>query len=204
MMSRTFISAAGALVVTGGLFLLMDSLVASAEMVLNEQSTKKLLEFVRLRADSQTQVKQRKMPARKRPKPPPKSPDIDPPDESSSAVGTKVAMVAPDLSAGLDLAGAFKLGAAPADREAVPVVLVQPRYPPRAEKQGIEGYAVVVFDISPTGAPENARIESSKPSGIFDREAIRAVKKMKFKPTIVDGKPQTSRNRIYRFEFQFE
>jgi protein TonB len=66
-------------------------------------------------------------------------------------------------------------------------VRVDPEYPPRARQQGIEGYVDVLFTISPVGTVQDAEVVRSKPSLVFDRTALRAIRKWKYNPKIDNG-----------------
>lgn len=190
-------------VVTAALFFGMRSLIASREMMLDEYDRKKMVEFVRLRQDSRAETKKRELPNRQRPKPPPPTPDMDMP--KSDAPGSNgVSVAAPSLDTGLDLGNSLKLGPAPADNDAVPVVRVEPMYPRRAAEQFIEGWVVLQFDITPTGSTKNVRVIDSKPARIFDRAAVQAVSKWKYNPKVIEGRSQVTRGVRVRLTFQLD
>ena len=50
-------------------------------------------------------------------------------------------------------------------------------YPRKALRKGIEGYVVIQFDIDTDGAVLDPYVIESEPAGIFDRAAIKAVRK---------------------------
>jgi len=72
------------------------------------------------------------------------------------------------------------------DGPLVVMVRVAPVYPARAIAREIEGYVVVQFDVTTNGHVANAVVIESTDS-LFDKAAIRAAEKFKFKPRIVDG-----------------
>lgn len=74
------------------------------------------------------------------------------------------------------------------DGEPVALVRVEPRYPVEAMRRGREGRVLVEFTIGPSGSVEAARVVAAEPPGIFDREAIAAVRRWKYEPRIVDGR----------------
>ena len=81
----------------------------------------------------------------------------------------------------------------------MPIVKVAPVYPRRAQTRGIEGYVVLEFIVTKTGAVRNPFVVEAKPPGIFDRAAINAALKFKYKPIVVNGEPIDGagvRNRI--------
>lgn len=72
------------------------------------------------------------------------------------------------------------------DGPLVAMVRVAPVYPARAIAQEIEGYVVVRFDITADGLVTNVAVVESS-NNIFDKAAIKAAGKFKFKPRVVDG-----------------
>ena len=52
---------------------------------------------------------------------------------------------------------------------------------------GTEGWVKLEFTITETGTVKDPRVIDSQPPRIFNREAIRAILKWKFKPRVVDG-----------------
>lgn len=75
------------------------------------------------------------------------------------------------------------------DSAVYPIVRVNPIYPPDMLKAKQEGWVRVQFDINQQGAVENPYIIGSQPEKVFDREAIRAILKFKFKPKMINGNP---------------
>jgi protein TonB len=108
-------------------------------------------------------------------------------------------MAIPDFS-GLQMSAL----SAPSDRSATPLVQVPPMYPQRAQSRGIEGWVLIEFDISPAGQVLNPRVIDADPAGIFDRAALRAIERWKYKPQIVDGKPVPQYNKEQLISFKIE
>jgi len=75
-----------------------------------------------------------------------------------------------------------------ADGPLVSVVLVQPVYPVRALEQSLEGYVVVQFDVAADGTVGNVVVVESSHS-VFERSAIQAAQRFRYKPRVVDGVP---------------
>ena len=98
-------------------------------------------------------------------------------------MGSKVSLMDADfgLSLGLNLN-------APVDGDALAIVRVLPRYPNRALSRGIEGWVLLEFTISPIGQAMNPVVIDSDPAGIFDRSAINAVRKWKYRPKTEEGR----------------
>ena len=83
--------------------------------------------------------------------------------------------------------GAFAAAGDQGDGDIIPLVRITPQYPRRAAIAKIEGYVTVEFTITPEGTVMDPRVIDAKPPRVFDREAIRAILKWKFKPRVVDG-----------------
>lgn len=81
--------------------------------------------------------------------------------------------------------GPIPLGAF-TDGPLVAMVRVAPIYPARALAREIEGYVIVRFDVTVMGLVTNVDVVESS-NHIFDKAAIKAAEKFKFKPRIVDG-----------------
>jgi periplasmic protein TonB len=74
-----------------------------------------------------------------------------------------------------------------ASRGLVPLLRVPPKYPRRAAQRGVEGWVKVQFVITVTGRVKDAKVVGSSPSGVFDRAALKAISKWKFKPKVIKG-----------------
>jgi len=74
-----------------------------------------------------------------------------------------------------------------AEGDIIPVVVIRPMYPREAALNGVEGWVKIEFTITEVGTVKNPRVIDSQPARIFNREAIRAILKWKFKPRVVDG-----------------
>jgi protein TonB len=85
------------------------------------------------------------------------------------------------------VAAGWQAGDNMGDGDIIPIVRIEPSYPRDAALKGIEGYVKVMLTILPDGSVGEARVIDSNPPRIFNREAIRAVLRWKFKPRIVDG-----------------
>ena len=185
MVARHSIAALLALSITFGLFYLMQYLISMGSDRGANIRKGQVIEFVRLKRDTAAQTRKRQLPKKEKPPEPPPPPELqmsqnDAPDANSMAIA------APDLSAGPDLGSGPNLGA-PSDSDSVPLVRVPPQYPIRAAERGIEGWGVLQFTITATGTVENPTVLDAQPKRIFDRAAIRALKKWKYRPRVVDG-----------------
>lgn len=71
-----------------------------------------------------------------------------------------------------------------------PIVRIDPKYPRQAAVDGIEGWVKLSFSINEFGGVEDVIIVEAMPRRIFDKEAIRALKKWRYRPAILGGKAQ--------------
>jgi len=181
---RVPIAIALAAVITFALFWVMQALVSVAGE-LGEEGGRLSVEFVRLRRDTTPEVKKREPPKREKPEQPPPPPQMN--MAQNLAPADAVGAIEPMVDTGMELEQATSLGVGGADREEVPLVRVDPTYPPRAKQRGIGGYVVVQFTITAAGTVIDPIIVESKPSQIFDRAVLQAVKKWRYNPRIEGG-----------------
>lgn len=75
---------------------------------------------------------------------------------------------------------------------------VRPGYPARAKRRNIEGRVLVEFVIDEQGYVEADSITFVEvdPPGFFENEVLRALKRSRFEPLLVDAKPVASRARL--------
>lgn len=182
--ARLPIAVALACVITFGLFWSMQALVRS-QLELQEGTRPPSIDFVRLRRDTTPQEKKREPPKREKPEQPPPPPDMSM-SKSSLDPGEGVASIAPAIATTAALEGG--LGAtAGSDRDAVPLVRIEPDYPMRARQRGIEGWVHVRFDVNRAGAVTNAVVVASDPPRIFDEAAVHAILRWRYNPKIHNG-----------------
>jgi len=189
VMHSSLLRFAAALAVAGvatfAVFWVMQSLISSGGSVLNEQDFGRIESFVMQKPDDDIQTKERK--PKKPPAPPqePPKPDMPKPDlAQASTDGFDIG----GFDIGADLNVDAGLGGGSGDGEYLPIVKVAPSYPRRAAQRGIEGYVVVEFTVSKLGTVINPVVIEANPANIFNRAALSAAKKFKYKPKIENGK----------------
>jgi TonB family protein len=78
-----------------------------------------------------------------------------------------------------------------------PILMYQPSlaayYPGRARRAQITGKTQMVLDLDPKGQVVKVQITTSTPQGVFERSARRAAQKLRYKPSIRNGRPQSSK-----------
>jgi protein TonB len=183
---RFLITIALAAGITFGLFWLMQFLISMKSGLYDESKRGRVVDFVRLNRESELELKKRKLPEKQEREEEPPPPDID--LSATPRPGQRtLAIAAPSADFDLALAGGPHLGGAPSDSDIIPLVRVLPQYPPRAVSRGIEGWVVVEFTISAVGTVKDPVIIEAHPSSIFNRAMLRAIRKWKYRPKIVDG-----------------
>jgi protein TonB len=95
------------------------------------------------------------------------------------------------------------LGQFLSDGPLVSVVLVQPAYPAIAQTQGLEGFVIVQFDVGANGGVSNVRVVESS-NRVFEKSALAAAKRCRFKPRVVDGVPIATAGVRQMFRFEME
>jgi TonB family protein len=78
--------------------------------------------------------------------------------------------------------------------ETVPLKVVQPRFPAKASRKALSGYAFVMLEVGSDGRVLQATATDTwspdpKLAPQFGAEAVRAVKQWRFQPAMQDGKP---------------
>lgn len=86
-------------------------------------------------------------------------------------------------------------------QDAIPQDRRTARYPFDALQAGMEGTAMVRFDVSATGRPENVEVIFSIPHPVFGRAAAEAVRGWRYTPRTEDGQPVVLRGAQTTFEF---
>ena len=189
---RSLISALLAVGVTFALFLFMFKLISSGGNNNDEMEAIAGIHFGPVDIPDEVMTKNRRIP--KKP-PPPKDPPPPPKMQVSKMDQTQQNMPKLDLP-NLDVpmsggAGMFIGNFATVDKteegDIIPIVVIRPMYPRDAAMQGLEGWVKVEFTITAIGTVKKPRVIDAKPPRVFNREAIRAILKWKFKPRIVDG-----------------
>ncbi len=201
MISRIVTALIAASSVTFALFYVMQALVAGdGEVIVNEE---KRLRFVDGIQDIDEQPPQRlerkveKPPEVEAPPPEIDTPVVDNsgPDKLNLSVGRASTAAAVDL-------GSIDLGPS-SDGDYLPLVRVQPQYPRRAQERGIEGFVIVELTVAADGTVPKTSVVvvEANPKGYFERAAIKAAQKFKYKPKVINGKGQEVTGVRYRFSF---
>ncbi len=183
------------------LFLLDSVLVKRSPGADKNAVPVKLMEFVNVAQDSEVRLKERRLPPKPDPKERPEPPKVRV-NQQTSAQTMEIDFEMPAVEVGLGGGQGPWLGAyrtAPGeqhhDGDIIPIVRIEPQYPRDALVRGLEGWVRVEFTILEDGSVADVDVVDADPKGIFERNAIRAVMRWKFKPRIIDGTAVKRRGR---------
>ena len=179
------------------LFWVMWSLV-SVPVDIAEMRQATRVEFTRMRQDTEAQKKQQEKPQPDKPPPVPEVPQID---FSKGSVENNVAQLTPTVDANSAMSK-MKMTAG-SDRDIVPLVRINPEYPPRALSRGIQGWVIVQFTISATGTVKDQKVVDSS-NKIFDDAALKAIGRWRYNPKVEEGVAVERRGVQTKLVFQLE
>ncbi|RIL01354.1 MAG: hypothetical protein DCC71_18005 [Proteobacteria bacterium] len=171
------------------------------------------VEFVRLRREVEIEPKKREKPERVKPEQAPVTPALSVAQEEGVDLGLDVQALAAGLGAEFGSAGghggdgagggALAFNAGLSDRAPLPLVRVEPQYPPQARQKKLEGWVQVSFTISTAGSVKDPAVVKSSHS-VFERAALQAVGKWKYQPQLVEGRPAETPNQQVLLRFKME
>jgi protein TonB len=204
---RILISLVLGAAVTFALFLLMNALISNdaGEPEDREPAT---IRFGEAEVPETVQQRERERPE----EPPPPDEPPPPPERTISEVQQEVQpmpqMDMPNLDVPFSGSGPSlgPMGQQDLSQDGgiVPLVRIQPQYPRRAMVAGIEGYVTLEFTITETGSVTDVSVVEARPPRVFDREAIRAIMRWRFKPKVVDGQPVVQPNVTQTLDFNLD
>jgi protein TonB len=170
------------------------------------------VEFVRLRREAEIEEKKREKPEREKPEQAPVTPTLSVAREEGVDLGLDVQAIAAGLGAEFGSAaghggdgslGGLAFSAGLSDRDPLPLVRVEPQYPPEAQRRKLEGWVQVRFTISTGGSVKDPVVVKSSHS-IFERNALQAVSKWKYQPQMKAGKPAEAPDQQVVLRFKME
>ncbi len=175
-----------AAVITFSLFFMMQYLIVSSNYPLDDDVVGYIVDFVQLEREEIVQTKKpkpKKPPPPETPPPEPPAPKLDKAKPNADIIEIAAVPVTTDIE--ISTSG-FSLNTG--DSEYLPLVKIQPIYPRRALARGIEGYVILEFTVTRQGTVKDIKVVESDPkTTIFHDGAIKAARKFKYKPRVVDG-----------------
>ena len=195
VLKRVVLPAVNALLITAALIYGMFLLIESAPLELSEHKSYKL-DWVQIPEDLIVTIKQDR-PVK------PKKPEQQPKVERTI------------LHSKLDVSHSVKVPIIDVEIEHNPDLLYKsdqltlafgypPVYPPSKLKRGIEGFVTVGFSVNPVGQVYDAFIIESEPKGAFDKAALTAIAKFKYKPRYENERAVNTEGQRYVFRFEIE
>jgi protein TonB len=178
MIARYTLSLGPALFVTLGLVLLMQLMIATGRPAATDGLVHRIVEFVRVERTPVLET------GRERPEPPPAPTDRPQPSEHVIDEYGPVVHIGEPARPEVGVRG--KVEFALADGDVLALTRVAPQYPAAAIRQGLEGFVVVELTVLRTGAVADVVVVESTHS-VFERAAIEAAGKFRYKPRVVDG-----------------
>ena len=178
---RLILGALLALPVAGGLFFIMQYLIAMADPKIDDSKQRRLADILMPEREIETNLKEQKPDKVDDPEEPP--PDLDTPDVDMD-MDVEIVNVAPQAKVDVAISSS---GMATGDGEYLPIVKVAPIYPRRAQTRGITGYCIVEYTVTTSGAIRDPQAVDCQPEGVFESASVKAAEKFKYKPRVVDG-----------------
>jgi protein TonB len=170
------VSGLGALVVTGGLFWVLSTMLEHRVDIVIPEVRK--INFTQL-------IIEKPPPPPVIPEPPKHIPIPDiPPISIDQEVPPRIQVtpIEPPINPG---------GAGPTiglDGDVVPLVRIEPQYPNRAITQRIEGWVQLQFTITAAGTVRDPVVIDANPKGYFENAAVKAVSRWKYQPKMHEGR----------------
>jgi protein TonB len=180
-LARLLFGAMLALPVAGGLFFIMQYLIATADPQIDDTKRRKLADIHMPEREIDTNVNEAKPDKVDDPEEPP--PDLDTPDVDMD-MDVEVINTAPMAQVDVSISTS---GMSSGDGEYLPIVKVAPIYPRRAQTRGITGYCIVEYTVTASGAIRDPVAVDCNPEGVFEKASVKASLKFKYKPRVVDG-----------------
>jgi len=197
MLSRYVTATIVGLGMTLALIWLMHFLIEVSEAAVTDPESRTTLNVGRTVIDTPPLVDE---PPPEPPISPVEAPPLSPPGSSdgpSNPVTVRTVAATPivfkDMTAVLDSGNSALIN----------IISAEPEYPIAAGQKSLEGYVVVRFEVTRVGTVENVVVvESSSP--LFNKAAIKAAYRSRYKPKTIDGMPQRVEGlqKIFRFKMR--
>ena len=202
-MVRLLLSLVVGAVITFFLYVLMAFLIGGDDTFTNAKKEQIVIEINSTPPESKAQTRVRVPPPPPPPPPePPKAPVAEP--ESTDTVGS-IGFNLPSVDVGGASTGLGDPSSAMMrDGDATPIVRIEPKYPVQAARDGLQGWVKMRFTILEDGSVGDVTVVEAEPKRVFDREAIRALKRWKYSPKVVDGKAVQQPGIMVQLDFSLD
>ncbi|MGI9549340.1 MAG: energy transducer TonB [Bdellovibrionales bacterium] len=200
----------GALFITLSLFYLMTMLISQKKNLASNQDDSLSIQFLNTKELEDLKTTDRRAPENlKKIKKAPQTPTIK--SEKKQLEKPQLSLPKQDLKLAKNIAKTSNFsvfgnqrGLPQGNSEVTPIVRIEPNYPRKAAIMGAEGFVILQFDITSLGTVTNISILQASPPEIFNRSAIIALQKWKYKPRILNNKPVLQKALKVRLDFKLE
>ncbi|ELA7830629.1 energy transducer TonB [Vibrio alginolyticus] len=188
-MGRLLLALPASLLISVSLFSFMAWMVDKGNQRAPEASEAVRFDMVMVENEADVQRRQRSVPEQPEPPQAPEPMDLSQADTQMEPMSQMTPVSALGLNTALEgiAISAPNLNGTMGNQQALPLYRVDPRYPSKALKRRVEGYVIMRFTIDATGRPKDIEVIEAEPERMFEREAIRALKKWKYQPKVEDG-----------------
>jgi periplasmic protein TonB len=187
----------GSAAITVALLWAMQYLIATGVDAVTEERVFRFVDFVRVQRDERVQTKDERVERVPDAQAPPLMESRRQIDDMDGALIGVTGVTAPRISHDVSVRreGFFS------DGDYMPIVQVAPQYPARAADLGLEGFVVLEFTVTSEGTVRDPRVIESS-NTIFDRPAIDAVLRFRYRPRVIDGGPVEVPGVRFRITFE--
>lgn len=180
--SRYFISFNAAAIITFALFYSMQLLVTNGQLPVAKQQVRTVIDLGKIRDKQPLEKKIDKPELRdNNDSPPPVIPKIGEGKNDKTYDLPKITKLDPITPVVKPEGKVFV-----PESDFLPIVKVSPRYPEDLASKGIEGYVRLKYTVTENGNTKDIVVVNSSHPG-FERSAVNAARKFKFKPRVIDG-----------------
>ena len=195
---KTSTAIIGGAAMTFAAFAFMQYLISGEQRAPVKPGGDIIVEIFQAPEDSKLRHIQKIQPPPPMPKVPPKAPPLDSSPDPVLAINDFTPVTIDDFGGDINNTINRPTG------DATPIVRINPKYPTTAARDGIEGWVQLSFSISPTGEVIDPVVINAEPKRTFDREAIRAIKRWKYRPKVIEGVAQLQTGQTVQLDFKLQ
>lgn len=195
---KTSTAVIGGAAMTFAAFAFMQYLISGEQRAPVKPGGDIIVEIFQAPEDSKVRHIQKIQPPPPMPKVPPKAPPLDTSADPVLAISDFTPITIDDFGGDINNTINRPTG------DATPIVRINPKYPTTAARDGIEGWVQLSFSISPTGEVIDPVVINAEPKRTFDREAIRAIKRWKYRPKVIEGVAQLQTGQTVQLDFKLQ
>ncbi|MBH0070116.1 energy transducer TonB [Pseudoalteromonas sp. NZS100] len=195
---KTSTAVIGGAAMTFAAFAFMQYLISGEQRAPVKPGDDIIVEIFQAPEDSKVRHIQKIQPPPPMPKVPQKAPPLDTSADPVLAISDFTPVTIDDFGGDINNTINRPTG------DATPIVRINPKYPTTAARDGIEGWVQLSFSISPTGEVIDPVVINAEPKRTFDREAIRAIKRWKYRPKVIEGVAQLQTGQTVQLDFKLQ